>query len=993
MLDYSPYAPNQPSSARLQLLCFPTFQTTLDDQPLNKYRSMKGRALLVYLAVERAHVHPRASLAGLLWPDETDQKARLNLSRTLSDLRKTMGDQVAEPPFFTITSQTLALNPKGSYWADVVAFENHLAAVQGHAHKHAYTCPDCLPHLTAAIDLYRGPFLQDFFVPETDLFEQWLLTKREELEQQALHALRLLGQSHELKGEYDDAQTYARRCLEFVPWQEEAHQLLMRALTLSGQRSAALAQYDSCVVLLDDELGVDPSPETMALYEQIRDGDLVPLEVPTSITSPLTPSQQSPFQAQTPPDHFVGREPEIKQLCVGLSPSAGAVHAIVGMGGLGKTTLAMQVAHRLRDDYTDGVLWANAASGSSMDILANWGSAYGYDFSNITDLENRAAAVRGILSERQTLIVIDNIVAASEVRPLLPGSETCAVLITTRDLDLAHALNAKPLHLGELSTENAHQLLMHILGEERVSSEKEAALEICALLQNLPLAVEIVAQRLKSRPRQKLVRMAARLQEITHRLGLEISDQAVRTSFEVSWEALSDELRHFFPHLAVFEGRPFQAGALAYIADLDPFDTEDYLDTLTALSLVKEEGKTQYRQHPLLADFAQEKLDDAEPIYTRMGDFYLRFSRENRENYATLQPEWENILGAIKAAYHQSRWQMMIDFTDALNETWYIQGRYYDADQVYTLAGKAAERLDNEKVLATNQLRHGKVCMQIGQVDKAKKLTTDSLDIYSQTDIKSDIAEAYQHLASIALDCSDYTEAQDALVSSLSYYAQAGDVKGMAETLYLQAFRFHTLDQFEQAKQVAEEALTLQDKIGHDVCKLSTLCLLTHTLTRLNLFSVAQSYGEAAVELSNKLSNKLSLAEAFYALMITHRYQNNVRLAQQYGEKSLKLNRQMGIRRTEAQLLHQFSLIQREMNHHSQALESALESLKIFQEISDKFSHTILLIYLGNLYRDIDKQEKTKDCWEAALKTARAASLVELETSIQYRLEQIEATK
>ncbi|MEM7034011.1 MAG: protein kinase, partial [Chloroflexota bacterium] len=714
----------------LRLTLFQSFQASLDNQPINTFRSQKGRALLAYLAIEREQPHRREFLAGLLWPDQVERKARRNLSQTLLEVREAIGDRTRDRPFLDVSHQEVSFNAQSDHWVDVACFSDLVTQTQSHSHQALEQCAECLQGLAQAVQFYQGHFLDGFFVSDSDLFETWLVTKREALQQQVLTALTTLSNGHEQARDYKQAQKYTRQRLMLIPWLEEAHCQLMRLLVLSGQRSLALSQYESCAQILAEELGVEPSAETMALYEQIRDGILGPditnekSEHEPSETAivedvPPPPWASAPFQATLPPPHFVGRADEIAQLQAGLKKSGLVVFALVGMGGVGKTTLTTAVASKMQDDFADGVLWANMASSNPMDVLANWAQVYDHDFSALSDLESRSAAVRGMLTDKQTLLILDNVEAVSTVKPLIPSGTECAVLITTRDMDVAYGLNAQAITLGELSPENSWQLLCQILGEARVQAEVEAAQEICTLLQHLPLAIEIVAQRLKSRPRQRLLHMAVRLHDEHHRLGLKISDQAVRTSFAVSWEGLSEDLQQIFPLLAMFAGRPFNAEAVATIAEIDLFDVEDYLDELVKLSLLNEEAEVYYRQHPLLADFAAEKLGDAPEVHQRFAKYYQAFVQANHDNPPLLEPEWDNISAAIQRAFAQDRWQIVTETTLLLIKPWSSQGRYHDARQALTKAVEASRHLQQPEQEAKLLVAWGEVCLEQNDYEEA----------------------------------------------------------------------------------------------------------------------------------------------------------------------------------------------------------------------------------------------------------------------------------
>jgi DNA-binding SARP family transcriptional activator len=269
---------------RLSLSFLGPFQVTLDNQAAT-FATDRARALLAYLAVEADRPHRRETLAALLWPDRPEATARRNLSQTIVRLRRAIDDYHASPPFLRITAKSVQFNAAAAE-LDVACFERLLAACATHAHPDVSSCPACVERLREVASLYWGEFLQGLFLADSQLFEEWALFKREQLHRQAMDTLHTLTLHYESRGAYEQAARYAARQLALEPWREEGHRQLMRALAWGGQRGAALAQYGICCRVLAGELGVEPAPETAALYERIRQGEPAPVE-PDLPASPL----------------------------------------------------------------------------------------------------------------------------------------------------------------------------------------------------------------------------------------------------------------------------------------------------------------------------------------------------------------------------------------------------------------------------------------------------------------------------------------------------------------------------------------------------------------------------------------------------------------------------------------------------------------------------------------------------------------------------------
>jgi DNA-binding SARP family transcriptional activator len=345
---------------RLSVFLFGPLRVTLDGDPVTGFDSDKVRALLAYLAVETETPHSRERLAGLLWPDQTEQSARANLRHVLANLRKVLGDRPqpsdggAPPPFLYVSRQTIQFNRTSDAWVDVSAFTDLLQASRPANQQSVH-------QLEEAVELVGGGFLEGFSLPGCSAFEEWVLVEGARLQRLALEALGRLSDWYEVQGDAERALEHAWRQVELEPWREEAHRQVMRLLALGGQRGAALAQYDTCRRVLIEELGVEPGVETTQLYEQIRDGELKTLTTTAVPIRGLEPVARIPgFLAEdadeAQPPVFVARERQLARLD-GLLETAlagqGRVVFVTGGPGRGKTALLDEFARRAMEAQPD----------------------------------------------------------------------------------------------------------------------------------------------------------------------------------------------------------------------------------------------------------------------------------------------------------------------------------------------------------------------------------------------------------------------------------------------------------------------------------------------------------------------------------------------------------------------------------------------------------------------------------------------------------------
>lgn len=342
----------------LTLTLLGPFRATIQGIPVVALRHQKVRALLAYLIVEGSRPHSREDLAAWLWPDVLPARALGNLRSLLCDIRQVFNGLESVEPVLLIDRNEVQFNRKADCWVDAVEVEGHLATgltvddydFLGEARS---LHPETVAHLSCAAELYRGRLLEGFFC-DSAAFEQWLIVKREYFDRRMLQALQYLAAHHEAAGRYDQSIRYVRQTLGLEPWHEESHVRLMRLLALSGQRSAALAQFETCRRLLATELAVEPARATVDLYHQIRNGQLARAEVahhcawPTATQTELSPGCRAAARCFDASGALLARRSELARLqraCAATLAGQGQAMFVTGTSGSGKSRLAEEIAH------------------------------------------------------------------------------------------------------------------------------------------------------------------------------------------------------------------------------------------------------------------------------------------------------------------------------------------------------------------------------------------------------------------------------------------------------------------------------------------------------------------------------------------------------------------------------------------------------------------------------------------------------------------------
>ncbi|MFD4525424.1 BTAD domain-containing putative transcriptional regulator [Streptomyces sp. NPDC058470] len=592
--------------------------------------SPQQRALLAVLLLREGRTVTAAELIDALWGDDPPAQALATVRTYASRLRKTLG-----PEILVSESGGYAIRLSGGDGTLDLDLAQELAADAEKARGTGDLC-HARDVLRRALSLWEGEPLANMPGPSAD-------TQRARLEEFRLQLLESCLDMDLEQGCHAEAVSELTALTAAHPLRERLRELLMLALYRSGRQAEALAVYADTRRLLADELGVDPRAGLKELQARILQADPA-LAEPSAPAAEPAAAPVRPAQLPATVTDFTGRVSfvqELSDVLAAASSDAGegrvmAVSALAGIGGVGKTTLAVHVAHQSRGAFPDGQLYvdlqgAGARAAEPETVLGAFLRALGTADSSIPDsLEERSALYRSVLDGRRVLVLLDNARDAAQVRPLLPGTEGCAALVTSRvrmvDLAGAHLVD-----LDVMSPEEALQLFTKIVGRERVASEREAALDVVAACGFLPLAIRIAASRLAARRTWTVSVLAAKLGDERRRLDeLQAGDLAVKATFELGYGQLEPAQARAFRLLGLADGPDMSLAAAAAVLDLQVEATEDLLESLVDTSLLESAAPGRYRYHDLVRLYARScaERDEQPPgerdaAMSRLLDFYL----------------------------------------------------------------------------------------------------------------------------------------------------------------------------------------------------------------------------------------------------------------------------------------------------------------------------------------------------------------------------------
>jgi predicted ATPase/DNA-binding SARP family transcriptional activator len=932
----------------------------------------KAIGLLAYLLIESDHAHSREFLLGLLWPDLPTAAAQNNLRVTWAHLQKALGTSASdEQPHLIGNRLALRFNPLSDHELDVAHFRTLMEACRLHPHPDPHDCSECAARLTQALDSVRGDFLDEFSLANCLQFDEWLLMQRQHFHVQMTSALEQLAAFHERAGQLAEAERAIRRLLEYDPLSESAYRQLMRVLARADQRSAALDAYETCRRVLATELGLAPAVETVTLAEQIR---------------ALAPFESHSPQAALPPvlTRFFGRQQESARLVDLLSRRTVRLVTLAGPGGVGKTRLAIEVAHRMAGVFAHDICLvelAGVADGSSVDDAV----AAALRLPTNTGRSSTGAIV-DYLRDKTMLLVLDNCehlvkACARLVQTLCRDAAGLTVLATSRiPLHLAeeHVVRLEPFATPaingaerltvadslrfdsvQLFTDRAAQSLLHFA---LTDANVLAVARICQQLDGIPLAIEIAAAQARALPIEAIAeRLGQRFAWLNRRAAETMPRQrTLHTLIDWSYGLLSDQERSVLRRLAVFAGGWTLEAAEAVSAPGEP--CAEVLAELVDHSLVvfgADAERRRYSMHETIRQFAQEQLrgsDQEADALERHARYYAQIvsrAAENRagqtlpERLRTVQDDHDNLRRAFE---------------------WLLA---HDREQALALVAQLGTDLNFWELGGFFQ--EGRRWLQ-----RALEGTQGSASIQR--------AQALLAAAELSSAISDFDYGLQCARQAQDLFQQLGDQRGEidARLMYCDLARYagelvHLQTQIEEALQMAEHM-----SYTAGMAKGKQLLAINIVYTTGEIEAAIQ-YELPSVALWRELQSPFELATALNLLGADLLEIHEYAASRQALLECRDIYRSLGYQRGVALAMHNLGSVAREMGEYARARELLCDALRIRHDLGLRRGYAYSFEQLALINEIEERYERAVQLWAAAetLRVRIGAPLEQIEQKYQ----------
>ncbi len=955
----------------------------LAGQPVQGFAYDKVRALLAYLAVERHSPHSREILGTLLWPDADAYTVRTNLRKALSTLRKAICDPNVSSSFLIITPDTIQFNPDGNFWLDIEQLERRLDAILHRAHLQAESSRSSIHDLEDVMALYRGSFLQGMMI-DSLAFEEWSLTIRENLHTRMLSALHVLTQYYLHQGEYGLAQKHALRQVEMEPYCEEAHRALMQILAHSGQRSAALAQYERCRSILNAELGIEPSAETRALYGRIRSAGE---ENPHNL-----PAQQHPL---------VGRQPELQEIGRLLANPDCRLLTLVGMGGIGKTSLALKAAREHLGDFLHGVFWAPLA------LLRHPGQILTaiIEALPVTQGSEPETQCLDYLREKSLLLLLDNFEhlipsqrhgdepAINLVNKILQAAPNVKIIVTSRERLSLRAEWVYPVEGLPYPTDGAVETveaLSHYAAIQLFVSRARQVMpgfpaqvddyphiaRICKLVSGIPLGIELASgwlsqfscQAIADRIGTDLDFLVATLRDMPDR------HQSLRAVFDQSWKLLLAEEQAVLRKLSVFQ-TTFDRTAAQEVSQAAPHQ----LTALVNKSFLHVNAAGFYDMHLLLKQFLAQKLS-ADPLeeqntYRLHATYYARFLEE-REYALTVQYQAASLdeVGArfadIRAAWD---WAVAQKETDILRGAlggihiyYWARNQFTEGQAILKAAAAAVEALDgsprNQLLLARLRCRTVDILLWLGDLQAAEKLLKEGIAILRSLEAREELAYALELLSCIYLCLGEYEPAKEAAAAAIELARASGALQILAQSLGTLATTICEENRdYEAANSLYAESLAIYRQLGNPYGIAKVLINQGATCHEQGDFPQAQKLYQESLNRYREIDYAYGISACLNNLAIVARKLGDYERARSLIEESLALKRETGNRVAILHSLLEIGALYIVMENYAEAHSHYREALQLALDAQARGIQLDVILGFAEMYNEIKETIKAAE--------------------------------
>jgi len=966
------------------------------------FESRKSLALFCYLAVQGQPVS-RLRLVDLFWRSKSERRGRGNLSRVLHNL------SILLPGCLRADRHAVRIRPSSRFRMDTTAFTELVA--QGDTAS-----------LASAVDLWRGEFMEGFYLDDCPDFEIWLVTERERWNQRITQALQTLVRRCVEEGTYREGLKYAARLVALTPWQEEAHRQMMWLLAHTGQRSAALTQYEFCRRTLADELGVEPSAETVSLYERIRDA-------PPS--APALPAQ---------PTSFIGREEELAAISRRLANPSCRLLTIVGTGGVGKTRLALEAAAQNSFLFLHGVSFVPLAHLSSPNYLVSAiAEALGFPFH---EREDPKVQLLHFMREKELLLILDNFEHLTEgsglLVEMLENAPGLRLVVTSRErLNLrwewVFAIEGLPYPAGcrrrttndgspsavcrpppaepcsavRLFTERAQQM------DWRFSPTKEESgiVEICRLVEGLPLGIELAAAWVGQQSCQQIAKeISVNLDVLSATLlDAPARHRSLRAVLDHSWNLLTRGQREAFRRLSVFAGG-FGEEAAMRVAHI----SHQELSALVSKSLLRQDASGRYEMHNLLRQYASEKLQEspriAKHVRARHCNYYASFlhkreehlrSERQKEALKEISLEIENVRSAWQWAVDEGQTEAIGQLLQSLYLFYEIRGWFREGVRTFergarVLAQRAGDEKntahENEAVLHRLLARQGGLCIRLGLYTQAQELLQRSLSTFRSLGAREEIAFALSQLGIVAQMMGNFPKARRYYRESLALRKEMGDQYGTAMSLNNLGGVAYRIGSYDEARRSLRKGLALCRRIGDRFGSARALNMLGAIADALGEYDKATQCYEESLAICHEIEHKQGMAHALNNLGEIAYAQADYAEARKLYEESLALSREMGDRHGIALSLDNLGRVAWKLGDCSRAKESLQESMAVFQEIDDQWGVADALGNLGRACLGTGEGREARRSFRQALQTALSIQATPLALDILAGVAELAST-